>query len=657
MGKQLRAIFALVALATSLHFISTDAHAGATITIRNDDSPGEGFNDNTGASPVGGNTETTVGAQRLRVFERAAEIWGARLDSSVDIIVASQFNPLPCTANSGVLGAAGPTFVESDFAAGILSSTWYVVAQANAIAGSDLEPGAPHISATFQSNVGMTGCLENGEWYYGLDGNNTGGGQIDLLATVLHELGHGLGFLSLVDESTGQLGFNQIDVFSTFLRDNEIGKSWPQMSNAERVASAINAPDLVWTGSDVSSAAPGFLDVDAVLEVSSPAPVAGVYRTAPATFGPTPSLGGISGDLVLVDDPIATASDACSPITNGVQLIGNIAVIDRGGCPFTTKVKNAQNAGATAAIVINNEAGPPEVMGGSDNTITIPSVMISQSDGNALKAQLGAGVSAELRTDNSFLTGADNQNRPRMHAPSPVEPGSSVSHWSTAATPDLLMEPFISASLTDEVDLTLELFRDIGWPIPSVPVAAVTQMSARRDAGGVTLQWSGAALERGGLEFHVYRTVDGGRRTQLSTAALGPANEYEFIDTEAPEQALEYWLQVNWPGGTEDWVGPLAVAPVTGAGLFRFSAPSPNPFREASALRFSLPASGTVNASVHDLRGRLVRMLTAGNLDAGSHQLIWDGLSDTGAAVASGVYFAQVEFEGRRQVQKITVAR
>ena len=49
------------------------------------------------------------------------------------------------------------------------------------------------------------------------------------------------------------------------------------------------------------------------------------------------------------------------------------------------KVKNAQDAGAIAVIMVNNVAGSPIVMGGTDNTITIPAVMISDVDGLLLK--------------------------------------------------------------------------------------------------------------------------------------------------------------------------------------------------------------------------------------------------------------------------------
>jgi hypothetical protein len=91
---------------------------------------------------------------------------------------------------------------------------------------------------------------------------------------------------------------------------------------------------------------------------------------------------------VLVDDGVGTATDACEPLVGFPT--GAIALADRGGCDFTVKVKNAQNAGAVAVIVANNVAGPPITMGGTDPTIAIPSAMVSLADGTAIKASLPA---------------------------------------------------------------------------------------------------------------------------------------------------------------------------------------------------------------------------------------------------------------------------
>ena len=55
----------------------------------------------------------------------------------------------------------------------------------------------------------------------------------------------------------------------------------------------------------------------------------------------------------------------------------------------------------------------------------------------------------------------------RLYAPNPVAAGSSKSHFDTAATPNLLMEPSINDDLMPSVflDLTPNLFEDIGWTL------------------------------------------------------------------------------------------------------------------------------------------------------------------------------------------------
>src|SRR5436190_7032807 len=97
----------------------------ATITIVNMDGAGEGFNDPTPVAPVGGNPGTTVGQQRLNVFNKAGQIWDGLLVSPVPIYVRASFDPLPCAATSGVLGSAGPNAVESNFAGAPFTNTWY----------------------------------------------------------------------------------------------------------------------------------------------------------------------------------------------------------------------------------------------------------------------------------------------------------------------------------------------------------------------------------------------------------------------------------------------------------------------------------------------------------------------------------------------------
>jgi hypothetical protein len=74
------------------------------------------------------------------------------------------------------------------------------------------------------------------------------------------------------------------------------------------------------------------------------------------------------------------------------------------------------------------------------------------------------------------------------------------------------------------------------------------------------------------------------------------------------------------------------------------SAPSyPNPFNPKTTIAFDLPESRTVRLSVYSIDGSLVRTLIDGELPAGSHTAVWDGLDDARQGVASGAYFYRIE--------------
>lgn len=228
--------------------------ASVQITIVNNDGPNEGFNDPTPFTPTGGNPAQTVGDARMIAFQFAANLWGSSLDGNVEVLVEGQWDPLPCTATSGTLGAAGPVTVHGNFANAPNLNTWYPAALAGSLSGSDPSPGNPDISATFNSDLGTPGCLTTSGWYYGLDGNPPAG-QFDFVSILLHELGHGLGFLSLVDLNTGQKLSGFDDTYILNLMDTTITPSqWPNMTNAQRLTSITNDPNVFWTGPSVFAA-------------------------------------------------------------------------------------------------------------------------------------------------------------------------------------------------------------------------------------------------------------------------------------------------------------------------------------------------------------------------------------------------------------------
>ncbi|WP_375769851.1 M36 family metallopeptidase [Archangium gephyra] len=125
------------------------------------------------------------------------------------------------------------------------------------------------------------------------------------------------------------------------------------------------------------------------VNVQLPTSIAGNFvAQGDGEFGPTLTTTGLTGDIVLVNDGVGTTSDGCEAMPAG-SLTGKIALIDRGICGFSVKVKNAQLAGAKGAIVANNQGDGVMTMGGADTTITIPSVFVGQTTGATLRSVTG----------------------------------------------------------------------------------------------------------------------------------------------------------------------------------------------------------------------------------------------------------------------------
>lgn len=245
----------LSVLAVALLLFPTLAGADATFVVVPLDDPGEGFFDETPVMPVAGNPGTTLGAQRLNAFQAAADLWGGILDSDAVIPIVAVMDPLFCDATSAVLGAAGPTIVFRDFPGAIRPETWHTVSLANSLAGVDLTGAAdPNMQAIFNSAIlGDPDCLGGLDWWYG-DPDMRPAGTIPFVTVVLHELGHGLGFTTFYDRATGEklLGFD--DTYMMNLEDHSEQSLWPNISDAERVASSIDTGDLHWVGQNVTNA-------------------------------------------------------------------------------------------------------------------------------------------------------------------------------------------------------------------------------------------------------------------------------------------------------------------------------------------------------------------------------------------------------------------
>ena len=300
-----REFFRCTALVLGLSlFMSANA---TTITIVSGDGPGEGFNSSTPAAPVAGNPGTTLGQQYANVFRAAADFWESKIDSSVEIRVQAVFDPLVCEATQAQLGGAGPLNGFINFPNAPAANTIYVVAHANSIAGEDLDPINNDIDSVFNSLLnGNPSCLGGVSWWTGIN-SPAPSGTIALYDTVLHEIAHGLGFLTLVD-SNGQRLQDFNDVFMLNLFDVSQGRSWAAMTNTQRRTSTVSNGSVVWRGSNVAAGA-------GVFTAGRNAGMLRIYAPNPYEQGSSNS----HWDTVLGPDelmePFATTrSDSCATV-------------------------------------------------------------------------------------------------------------------------------------------------------------------------------------------------------------------------------------------------------------------------------------------------------------------------------------------------------
>jgi flagellar hook assembly protein FlgD len=85
----------------------------------------------------------------------------------------------------------------------------------------------------------------------------------------------------------------------------------------------------------------------------------------------------------------------------------------------------------------------------------------------------------------------------------------------------------------------------------------------------------------------------------------------------------------------------------------------PNPFNPSTTLSFSIPAGPARDFTlrIYDVRGRMVRELDSGRIDAGQHERVWNGMDDRGRSVGSGIYHYRLEVGGESFSDKMVLVK
>ncbi|AJT41808.1 hypothetical protein [Psychromicrobium lacuslunae] len=175
-------------------------------------------------------------------FQRAVDIWASKISSPVPITIDANFSALA----PGVLGQAGASALYKNFPGAEKTDTYYVDAIANKQAGKQLDPSAD-IQASFSSSFT--------NWHFGAE--PAPAGKYDFTSVVLHELGHGLGFLGAgnVSGTKGTVRYQNTPIsYDLYTKDSAGNALTSFANNSSTLATKLTSGNLSFDSSQVRTA-------------------------------------------------------------------------------------------------------------------------------------------------------------------------------------------------------------------------------------------------------------------------------------------------------------------------------------------------------------------------------------------------------------------
>jgi len=160
-------------------------------------------------------------------------------------------------------------------------------------------------------------------------------------------------------------------------------------------------------------------------------------------------------------------------------------------------------------------------------------------------------------------------------------------------------------------------------------------------------------------------TSDDGISWSFAGTEGSEPEEVVFILTAVPPPGLEpgdpftasYFVQVKNVCGSVLEVDPVLTLSTQAPRALAILGNYPNPFGDATTIRFDLPEAGDVQVQVFDLMGREVATLVDAPLSAGTHEVTWNGALSNGQAIASGLYLVRLQAGGQTTTQRMTRVR
>jgi uncharacterized repeat protein (TIGR01451 family) len=192
----------------------------------------------------------------------------------------------------------------------------------------------------------------------------------------------------------------------------------------------------------------------------------------------------------------------------------------------------------------------------------------------------------------------------------------------------------------------------------------LSSFTAHVENDAVRLEWV-TQSESESMGFYLYRKESREQEFQKITSSPIPAagnsqvaRHYEYMDKVdlSPSNSYSYQLaDIGFNGKitVHDAIAVTTSAPQS----YELKQNFPNPFNMSTTIRFQLRQSDNVELLIYNMKGQLVRTLVKGHLEAGVHEMLWDGCDNSGQIVPSGNYIYSLKVNDFEQVQKMILVK
>lgn len=413
----------------------------------------------------------TVPSVARPAIQAAIDIWSENFASTVPVNVNVKWGS---SSSYGVLASASAKNNFSNFNGAPDRTLYYASALANALAGRDLDPSSPEVEISITSNA---------PWYYGIDGNCPPR-SFDLVSVILHELGHGLGFVSgnYYDSFSGFGRVDQPTPFDAYAQLPD-GRRLADLPSPSLEAGRAMTSSLFWSGENAIKANNGIkpkLYTPSVYE-----PGSSISHLDEATFSQsadnavmTPNLDAgevfhLPGPLLLAmfedmrqKPPAGIAAGTPLPPQNVKALIGDKSAIIRFDPPV-----NFRSAQVSKYDVTNLQTG----------------VVVSASESPVTVSGLKNGTAYTFSVSATNSLGTSNTVNTNSVTPQTAWKGSVVDSTADAkylATAVYAGRPVIAFSDSKKGDLKLATFSGNKWSIKTIDGNSTTFGKTTNDVSG-----------------------------------------------------------------------------------------------------------------------------------------------------------------------------